>query len=101
MSSPVLTTRRLTLRLPEDRDFDAFAAFVALDRARWVGGPGTREDARKGFDELREAGAPTAVPKLHCVQAEAVRPIEAALTSRRWRPASGSPSRRHTSGRER
>ena len=40
--------------------------------------------ARKGFDELREAGALTAVPKLHCVQAEAVRPIEAALTGRTW-----------------
>ncbi|NQU97495.1 MAG: pyridoxal-phosphate dependent enzyme [Chloroflexi bacterium] len=40
--------------------------------------------ARKGFDELREAGALPVVPKLHCVQAEAVRPIEAALNSREW-----------------
>ena len=51
--------------------------------------------SRKGFDELREAGALAAVPKLHCVQAEAVRPIEAALTGRNW---SFDPSARTVAG---
>jgi len=51
MSAPVLTTARLTLRLPEERDFDAFAAFVAHGRSKWVGGPGSRDDAREGYDD--------------------------------------------------
>jgi len=50
---------------------------------------------RKGFDELREVGTLTAVPKLHCVQAEAIRPVEAALTGREW---SYEPSARTVAG---
>ena len=50
---------------------------------------------RKGFDELREAVVLTSAPKLHCVQAEAVRPIEAALTGREW---SFDPSARTVAG---
>ncbi len=39
---------------------------------------------RSGYDELRQAGVTAAAPGLHCVQAEAVRPIEAALAGREW-----------------
>jgi len=42
---PTLTTERLTLRAPRLDDFDAFAAFRASDRARFVGGPNTRSEA--------------------------------------------------------
>ena len=38
----------------------------------------------KGFGELIEAGTLASEPKLHAVQAEAVRPIEAALGRRPW-----------------
>ena len=47
----ILTTERLTLRIPEPRDFDAFAGFVARDRSKWVGGPSNIDGAREGFDE--------------------------------------------------
>jgi len=40
--------------------------------------------ARKGFDELREAHAIEDLPRLHCVQAEAVRPIVAVLNGEDW-----------------
>jgi RimJ/RimL family protein N-acetyltransferase len=36
---PVLTTERLTLRGPRLADFEPVAAFLASDRARYVGGP--------------------------------------------------------------
>ena len=51
MTAPVLTTHRLTLRLPQERDFGAFAEFVAQERSRWVGGPGTPAQAREGYDD--------------------------------------------------
>ena len=47
--TPVLTTERLTLRAPQTADFDAFAAYVASDRARFTGGPLTREMAWRSF----------------------------------------------------
>ena len=37
--SPVLQTSRLTLRRPDARDEAAFLAFVATDRASFIGGP--------------------------------------------------------------
>ncbi|MEX2377545.1 MAG: pyridoxal-phosphate dependent enzyme [Dehalococcoidia bacterium] len=40
--------------------------------------------ARKGFDELVASGALARQPALHCVQAEAVRPIVAALRGETW-----------------
>lgn len=36
---PTITTPRLTLRAPENRDFADFAAFFASDRSKFVGGP--------------------------------------------------------------
>ncbi|MCB1338557.1 MAG: GNAT family N-acetyltransferase [Maritimibacter sp.] len=49
-----LTTERLTLRVPEERDFDAFAGWIADGaRSHWVGGPGSRDEAREGFDFMR------------------------------------------------
>lgn len=45
MTIPTLTTERLTLRAPEQRDFDVFAAFYASDRAKFVGGPMDRPAA--------------------------------------------------------
>jgi len=51
----VLTTDRLTLRTPEERDFDAFADWVADGaRSHWMGGPGPRHEAREGFDYMLE-----------------------------------------------
>jgi len=39
MSDPVITTDRLVLRKPDDRDTDAAIAFMGSDRAAHVGGP--------------------------------------------------------------
>jgi RimJ/RimL family protein N-acetyltransferase len=46
---PVLTTERLTLRGPRLADFEAIAAFLATDRARFVGGPFDRFGAWRAF----------------------------------------------------
>lgn len=46
---PVIETERLRLRGPERRDFEAFAEFMATDRARHVGGPIGRTLAWRGF----------------------------------------------------
>lgn len=54
MSIPTLTTDRLILRAPEQRDFDAFAAFFGSDRAKFVGGPQDRERSWRQF--ATEAG---------------------------------------------
>ena len=43
--------------------------------------------AYKGFGELRGAGLISDVPKLHCVQTEAVRPIAAAFAGEAWSAA--------------
>jgi RimJ/RimL family protein N-acetyltransferase len=59
---PVLTTGRLTLRAPRAEDFEAIAAFLASDRARYVGGPRSRFEAWRalaatlGHWELRGYG---------------------------------------------
>ena len=39
MTAPTLQTPRLTLRMPRMTDFPAYAAFLASDRAKGVGGP--------------------------------------------------------------
>lgn len=44
--------------------------------------------AWKGFQELRRAGRIATAPRLHAVQALAVRPIAAAFLGEVWRPAS-------------
>ncbi|OIP85577.1 MAG: hypothetical protein AUK37_04125 [Rhodobacterales bacterium CG2_30_65_12] len=49
-----LSTERLMLRTPEMRDFDAFATWVASPRSQRFGGPGSRNDAREGFDFMRD-----------------------------------------------
>ncbi|MEL6574088.1 MAG: GNAT family N-acetyltransferase [Pseudomonadota bacterium] len=46
---PVVTTDRLTLRAPEQRDFETYAAFRASDRAKTVGGPFPRSHAFQSF----------------------------------------------------
>ncbi|WP_370301080.1 GNAT family N-acetyltransferase [Pseudooceanicola sp.] len=46
---PVIETERLILRGPEELDFDAFAAFSASERAKWIGGPFPRDRAWGGF----------------------------------------------------
>ncbi|EAQ03107.1 acetyltransferase, GNAT family protein [Pseudooceanicola batsensis HTCC2597] len=45
MTIPTLTTDRLTLRAPEERDFDVFAGFYASERSAFVGGPLDRDRA--------------------------------------------------------
>ncbi len=39
-----LTTERLAMRPPEMDDFEGFAAFIASERSRFVGGPGRDRD---------------------------------------------------------
>ncbi len=39
LSIPVIETERLILRGPQERDFEAFAAFAASERSHFVGGP--------------------------------------------------------------
>lgn len=46
---PVIETDRLVLRGPVESDFDAHAAFMASDRARFVGGPQDRATSWRGF----------------------------------------------------
>jgi RimJ/RimL family protein N-acetyltransferase len=43
--APLLTTDRLTLRAQRVEDFAPFAAMLATDRSRWMGGPCSRRDA--------------------------------------------------------
>ena len=47
MTPPTLTTARLVLRPAVMADFAAYAAFLATDRARYMGGP---HDARTAWD---------------------------------------------------
>lgn len=49
LDTPVLHTARLTLRAPQNRDWEPFAAFLTGDRAVFVGGPVTRERAWRAF----------------------------------------------------
>lgn len=46
---PVLETERLRLRAPEIADWEAVAAFLGSDRARYIGGPFDLETAWFGF----------------------------------------------------
>ena len=46
--------------------------------------------AWKGFQELRNAGHITGIPKLHCVQAKAFMPVVAAHNGQSWTPAQGA-----------
>lgn len=51
--APVLETERLVLRLPEERDFDDWAAFMAdPDAARYVGGVMSRATAWRGMASI-------------------------------------------------
>ena len=49
LAVPVIETARLVLREPREADLDAVAAFMASDRARFVGGPVGRFDAWRGL----------------------------------------------------
>jgi len=49
---PTLETERLTLRAPEARDFDAYAAFRASPRSVTVGGPFPRAVAHEQFNAV-------------------------------------------------
>ena len=46
---PRVDTDRLILRGPREQDFEAFAAFGASDRSKWVGGPYPRIRSWGGF----------------------------------------------------
>ncbi len=49
LTIPTIETDRLTLRGPAESDFEAFAAFGASERAKWVGGPYPRARSWGGF----------------------------------------------------
>ena len=53
MTPPTLVTERLVLRPPEASDFEPYAAFMASDRARHMGGPMDR--LRAWFEFASEA----------------------------------------------
>ena len=57
MTFPTLTTERLTLRVPEADDFQAFAAFARSDRARFIRGTAMMDDKAIG----RAFGDPTKI----------------------------------------
>ena len=42
--------------------------------------------AWKGFNELKKAGVISRIPRLHCIQAQAVMPIVAAFEGKAWSP---------------
>ena len=50
--TPVLTTERLILRAPRMDDYPAFEAFYCSDRARFIGGHGTKGTAWRGFGHV-------------------------------------------------
>ncbi|MBI1416019.1 MAG: GNAT family N-acetyltransferase [Limimaricola sp.] len=52
ISLPTLETERLVLRPPALRDFEAYAAFLASDRAAGIGGPRPRDMAFGDFCAL-------------------------------------------------
>lgn len=52
MIVPVLTTDRLRMRGPVAADFEPVAAFLASDRAAWIGGRRNRADAWRTFAML-------------------------------------------------
>lgn len=47
-----IETPRLLLRQPELGDWEAIAAFLGSDRARFIGGPYTRPNAWRGFGHM-------------------------------------------------
>ena len=47
----------------------------------------------RGYQELLEAGVIDRIPKFHCVQADAVRPLVAALNNEDWSPDDALPTR--------
>lgn len=51
-NTPVLETERLILRAPQADDFAPFAAFMAGDRAGFVGGPLSADLAWRGFGHV-------------------------------------------------
>ena len=48
--------------------------------------------AFRGFEELRRTGLIARLPRMHCVQTAAVRPVVAAFTDEAWRPAEAGPT---------
>lgn len=46
----------------------------------------------RGFEELREAGAIARLPRLHCVQSDAVKPVASAFAGREWGPGDARPT---------
>jgi len=52
VDAPVLETARLTLRVPQASDFDAYAAFIASERSGFVGGRIGRDQAWRSFGHV-------------------------------------------------
>lgn len=50
--TPVLETERLTLRVPQEADFESWATFSATERSRFVGGPIDQGRAWRAFASL-------------------------------------------------
>jgi RimJ/RimL family protein N-acetyltransferase len=56
---PTLETARLTLRPTQPQDFDGWAALMADEASRFIGGPQTRSEAWRGFMSMAGAWAMT------------------------------------------
>lgn len=54
---PVIQTKRLTLRGPQDSDAAALAVFISSPRAEWIGGPWPAEEAADWLDDQRDKWA--------------------------------------------
>lgn len=54
---PTIETERLILRAPRGSDWEAWADFMASDRAEFVGGPQDRAQAWRGFGHVIGHGA--------------------------------------------
>lgn len=70
-----LSTERLTLRVPEARDFDAFATWVGSERSRNFGGPGPRDEAREGFAYMLDHWARKGFGYFHVALTETGEPV--------------------------
>jgi len=75
MPQVVLTTERLTLRVPEAGDFDAFASWVGSERSRNFGGPGPRDEAREGFAYMLDHWARKGFGYFHVALTETGAPV--------------------------
>lgn len=68
MDGPILETERRILRPPAPEDFEPYAAFMALEASRFIGGPQPRPVAWRGFMSVAGAWAMQGVSMFSVVE---------------------------------